>query len=837
MNRATPPLLAGEWKQHPGRALAAIAAVAIGVAMGYAVQLVNQAAAAEFARSAHALMGDADLEIRGPAAGFDENLYPTVANRPEVAAASPVIEVQARLAGRREVLKIVGVDVFRAAEVHPALVGRPADGGDNLALLHDDALFLSAAAVSWLDVRPGDRVRFQVGLETVELRVAGGLPAVGEAQRVATMDIGAAQWRFDQLGRLQAIDVKLKPGVDGAEFQRRLAPLLPAGVVVATPADNDHRSANLTRAYRLNLDVLALVALFTGAFLVFSSQALGVLRRRGQFALLRILGLTRRQLLNLVLAEGIVLGALGAALGLALGGAVAAATLAWTGGDLGAGIFAGMRPALHFDPLAAAYFFVLGTAAAAGGTLAPALEAARAHPARAIRAGDEEAALGRLRSPVPGLAAIGTGLLLVPLPPIDGLPLAGYGAIALILVGGIALVPWLAGVVFSRAGVRRPVALHLALAQLGGAPGRAAVGLAGILAAFSLIVAMTTMVASFRSSFEQWLDAVLPADLYLRAGTPGDTAALDEHAQGIVQETPGVARAEFLRSTPIVLDRRRPPVWLLARSIDPADPAKRLPLVAGPRRPGPGDPPAVWVSEAMADLYGYKVGQRVTLPIAGKPVDVMVDGVWRDYARQFGAVVIGADDYRRLTGDSAANEAALWLAPGAGAAAVAERIRSRLPNGALVATSTPGEIRATSQRIFDRSFAVTYVLEAVACLIGLAGVAVSASSQALARRREFGMLRHIGLGRAQIGAMLATEGALLSGFGALAGLALGGGVAIILVEVVNPQSFHWTMDMHFPWARLATLAALLVCAAAGTAAWAGRQAMAAGAVHAVRDDW
>ena len=831
------PLFAGEAGVHRGRRLVGVLAIAVGVAMGYAVHLVNQAAAAEFARSARVLAGSADLEIRGPAAGFDERLYPLVARLPEVAAASPRVAVAARLAGRREALEIVGIDVFRAAAVAPGLIGRTDGNDDALAPLRDDALFLSPAALAWLGVRVGDVLRFQVGLDTVALRVAGVLAAADAGRRLATMDIGAAQWRFAALGRLQAIDLKLRPGVDAAGFRAALAQRLPAGVVAATPADNDRRSASLTRAYRLNLDVLALVALFTGAFLVFTSQALAVLRRRSQFALLRILGLTRRELMRLVLAEGLLQGGLGALLGLVAGFAIAAATLAWNGGDLGAGFFADLRPTLRFDPLAAAVFFVLGTAAALAGSLAPALEAARARPAQAIRAGDEETALGRLRSPRWGLAAIVGGLALISAPPVDDLPLAGYLAIALLLIGGIALVPWLAAATFGRLRVERPIALHLAAAQLGGAPGRAAIGLAGILAAFSLIVAMTTMVASFRASFELWLDAVLPADLYLRTGSPGDSASLDEAAQRLIRETPGVARVEFLRSTAIILDPRRPPVWLLARAIDADNPAARLPLVGGPRRPQPGDPIAVWVSEAMADLYGYAVGKRATLPIAGRPVEVIVDGLWRDYARQFGAVAMNFADYRRLTGDAAASDAAVWLAPGAGATAVTERIRARLPTGGLVAATSPGEIRTLSQRAFDRSFAVTYLLEAVAIAIGLAGVAVSASSQALARRREFGMLRHLGIGRRQIGAMLAVEGALLAALGAAAGLALGGTIAAILVHVVNPQSFHWTMDMHVPWPTLAGLALALTAAAALTAAWAGRRAMAADAVRAVREDW
>jgi putative ABC transport system permease protein len=818
--------------------LIGVLAIAIGVAMGYAVQLINHAALTEFSHSVRALMGSADLEIRGPRGGFDEALYPRIAQLPEVAAASPVVEVNAWLPQRKRALKLVGLDVFRAAQVTPNLIGRPALGkASNLILLDPDTVFLSPAALVWLGLKPGDTLTVQVGLRPVALRIAGTLPTLGEGLRLGVMDIGAAQWRLDRLGLLQRIDVKLKPGVNAEAFAHTLARQLPAGVVVDTPQGNVRVAANLSRAYRVNLNVLALVALFTGAFLVFSAQALAVLRRRSQLALLRALGMTRGGVLRLVLAEGAAQGTLGALLGLILGFALAAAVLRYAGGDLGGGYFEGVRPTVRFEAGAALQLLVLGLLAALLGSLTPAWEAARARPAQALKAGDEESALRPLRAPWAGLTAIAVGLALTQAGPVAGLPLFGYAAIALLLVGAIMLMPRLAYAVFRRLPASRRSVPHLALTQLAGAPGRAAIGLSGILASFSLMAAMVIMVASFRSSVDDWLEAVLPAQLYLRAAPGGDVGYFSMHDQRIIAGTPGVARAEVLRVNQLLLDTRRPPVALLARQIDPRHPHSRLPLVGTPLVPKPGDPPAAWVSEAMVDLYGFRPGQRVTLPLAGRPAVFVVAGVWRDYVRQFGAVVIARDDYRRLTGDARVTDAALWLAPGSGAAQVQEDLRRRLAGAEHIEFAHPGEIRAASLKIFDRSFAVTYLLEAVAVVVGVFGIGASFSAQALARSREFGVLRHLGVTRRQIGAMLALEGALLALLGVAAGLALGWAVALILIHVVNPQSFHWSMSLHMPWLLLAQLAAALVATAALAALFSGRQAMSTRAVHAVREDW
>ena len=149
----------------------------------------------------------------------------------------------------------------------------------------------------------------------------------------------------------------------------------------------------------------------------------------------------------------------------------------------------------------------------------------------------------------------------------------------------------------------------------------------------------------------------------------------------------------------------------------------------------------------------------------------------------------------------------------------------------------PAEIRNRSLALFDRTFAVTYLLEAVAVLIGLFGISASTSSQVLARRGEFGMLRHIGVTRAEIVRMLGFEGAALGAIGVAAGLVLGGIISVILIFVVNRQSFHWTMDLHVPWLLLASLSAILLIASMATAAFSGRRAMGEDVVRAVKEDW
>ena len=242
-------LISGPLCAAPGRSILAMAAIALGVALGLAVHLINASAAGEFERASRQLAGEADLVVRGGRAGFDEKLYPLIAKLPEVATASPVVELEASLQGRRDTLKIIGIDALRAYALQPQLAGW--NGSARNTLFDADAIRLSAGAASAFDVVAGDAVAFRVGTQTLRLQVAEILPDSSYRQRLGIMDIAAAQWRFNRIGHLSRIDLRLASGVNLPAFQRRLQALLPPGVHAVTPQTDSERGLAVTRAYRL----------------------------------------------------------------------------------------------------------------------------------------------------------------------------------------------------------------------------------------------------------------------------------------------------------------------------------------------------------------------------------------------------------------------------------------------------------------------------------------------------------------------------------------------------------------------------------------------------------
>ena len=865
-----------ELRHHPWRNAAAVVAVMLGVALAFSVHLINASALDEFSQAVRSVNGQPDLELRAAEGTFDESVYARVAGDRQVAQASPVLEISTYAVagdGKRVALRVVGVDVLTVGFVAPALVPVLSAGADRTALFAPDTVFLNPAAQETVQravpAQAAAALRVQSGLQLLRVKIGGSVNASGPA--LAVMDIGAAQDLFARHGQLSRIDVKLQPGTDRKAFMAAMqgSPGWPAAVTAGTPGDVEARISNLSRAYRVNLTVLALVALFTGAFLVFSVLSLSVAKRAQQFALLGVLGLTGKERLRLVLLESGALGLAGSVAGIGLGTALGALALRVLGGDLGGGYFAGVAPVLHWSAPAALAYAALGLAAALVGGWWPARLAQRLPPAQTLKG----LGVSEVRSKKHGasLVLIALGVLLARAPTLFDIPLAAYASVALLLVGGITALPWLIALLLDRVSpwVQQRLLPLLAVERARRVRESASVAVSGVVASLSLAVALTVMVASFRDAITEWLDVVLPADLYVRTASStsaGDTAFFTPEFVQEVAKTAGVQRVATQRTLSLVLDATKPAVALIARQLD--DPARALPLV-GNALPVPPGQIGIYASEAMADLYGARPGnqfQRLNSAFSNvkynKYATFYVAGIWRDYARQAGTIAMGAADFERLTGDRRVNDLALWLkgSPDTAAPAdtaplqqairdIANRQAGNAPGaasatekatgnaGELIEFASSREIRAVSLKIFDRSFAVTYWLQAVAIAIGLFGVAASFSAQVLARRKEFGLLVHLGLTRRQVLGVVAGEGLAWTAAGAVAGLGLGLAVSVVLVHVVNPQSFHWTMDLAVPWLRLIALCAAVVVAGTVTAWLAGRAAAGRDAVLAVKEDW
>lgn len=837
------------WRDQPGRVLLAVVAVMLGVALAFGVHLLNGAALAEFARAARGVNGQPDLVVKARSGALTDADLVELLNRPEVAAASPVVEAlalwpgQVGPGGRGLSIHLIGLDPL--ALLASAAAGQPlapeltpqVDGGIT-GLMGANAVHLNGAARKLL---PAGATKLTLRLpgggtpRDIELSIGGRVAA--DNTPLGVLDIADAQALFGRVGSLDRIDVQLAPGTDASAWAARL----PTRWQATPPTDVGAHLSDMTRSYRVNLGLLALMALFTGSFLVYAVLSLATAQRLPQWALVGVLGVSARMRWRLILTEGAVIGVAGTLLGLALGVGLAAGALKLMGSDLGLhGANDSSAELLFNQPLLlpAVVYGALGLAAALLAALAPALTVRRIAPALVLKGLGLPA--GRTLPAWAGLALLALGAALSWLPPLfNDTPVAAYLAMFFLMMGGLALVPALVQgltALLSRLPARAQGALLLlARERSGDQATEARRSLAGVLVALALAVAMTVMIGSFRESLMRWLDHALPADLYVRSALrigDGVPAPIPAALLEALPRLPQVARAIPQRTARLRLAAGADPVALTTRDVETGS----LPLIE--RWQGAAAPGAlpVWVNEAGRDRDGLQPGRvfQAELVDSGRTVQLQVQGVWRDYSRQNTALWMALADYRRASGDTTTTELALWLAPGQTLDSARAVVRQL--GGDNVEMAAAGELRALSLKIFDRSFAITLWLQAVALAVGLFGVIASQSAQALARRREFGLLRHLGLSRRQLMRLLLIEASLQGGAGALAGLALGLGLSAILVYVVNPQSFHWSMEMHLPLARLAALVGLAFAAAVGASLLAGRRALGADAVRAVRED-
>jgi len=889
-------LLWGACKAQPFRWLLALATVALGVALGVAIHTVNRSALLEFSRAIDQVNGQASVQLvsrLGRSLGMDDQIFDTLLaerGRLNIIGLSPVLEVTT------DKILVLGIDLFRAAAVSPALLPHAqgpagsAQGGSQSGLFADDAVFLSPRAMADLGLRLGDTVSLTHRNRAVTLRVAGEVPGV-VGQPIAVMDLGLAQWRFGYLGRISRIDLATPAGFAPDSLQRRLQEsALPVSVVQA--AERTERLSQLSRAYRVNLTVLALVALLTGGFLVFTAISLSALQQQPQLALLRALGARRGVSAVWVFSQAVAVAGLGGLLGIGLGLGLAQLLLGFFGGDLGGGYFGSQTPPLAIDPLWLLAFLVIALALGLTAALPAYLRLQNDPITIQMRSGRAETLLPAQWT---GLLAIGLaviGLVFSQLPPVWSLPLFAYAAIASLLFSGVLLVPWLIAVLLPRLwavfSVSPRVVSGTILAgwRLTQAPATASGVTAGVVAAVSLTVAMAVMVSSFRNSVSQWLDQVLPADIYAGTGT-ADMPIFTEADSQAVLLIPGVDRVERVRQLPVLWASDRPEVVVIARSIDWAQPQRSLPLVSrladpGQYRQAPAESPGavgnavgagtgtdgairtirtaevteardtagskgtallrVFVSEAMVDLYSLRIGTRASLPLldpaSGLPVQAWVVGVFRDYGRQHGAVVMASEDFERLTGDASKTGLSVWLKPGASAEDVMRTMRERgggLGSARLISAES---LRALSLKIFDRSFALTYALELAALVIAVFAVASGFTAQVILRRKEFALLAQLGQSFGQRMTMVLREALALLVFAVLWGSLLGLLMSQILIHRVNPQSFHWTMETSLPLLPLALLAVGVVVMGLAAALVATRRLLQERLLApALKEDW
>jgi putative ABC transport system permease protein len=803
--------------REPVRTWLTVLAIALGVAVVLAIDLAGTAAAGSFRSSTETLAGENDLEII-TAGGVPESLVGMLKGLPYPLRVTPRMEDYAIVAETKQTLPLLGLDLVAEAGESRA--------SSAFAGAADAWKYLSAMDSVWvgesLGRKKGETIELLINDQVAAYTVRGVFPDSQGNTSAIVMDISAAQYALKRFGRIDRILIRVPQSPNLEEWQRRLGQVLPPGVQLRAAGASTNENRRMLAAFRWNLRLLSYIALIVGAFLIYNTISVSVVRRRAEIGIVRALGANRGFVLAAFVGEAACFGLLGAVIGMPLGRLLAGGAVHLMGATVEA-LYVSSRPgAIALTPGSLFLAVFVGVGIAVASAYSPAREASLVPPVEALAQGRREYAT-QVHKTRDAWIALALGLASAAAsraPAIGGKPLFGYFASLLLICASAFAMPSLVDAITGATSwlLKRVLGVEAVLAtrSLSSSLRRTSVLVGALSTAIAMMTAVGIMVGSFRETVLLWMGDQLPADLYIR--TAGNPAA-DRHPTISVELTeeiarlPGVAAIDRLREYEISYEGM--PAGLgsielnILREYHNADflSGRRTSEVLAELR----NSNAVLVSEPFADKHHLRGGDIITLSLGEIRASFRVADVYYDYSSERGSILMDRTVMLRYLADPAASNLAIYVAP----SACIEDVRAEIEKAAAghrVLMFTNRDLRGEALRIFDRTFAITYALEAIAVLIAVMGVGGALLTLVLDRRRELGLLRFLGATSGQIRKLIVIEAGLIGLLANLAGIALGFALSLILIYVINKQSFGWTIRFHWPVAVL--LGALTIVFAA-----------------------
>ncbi len=818
-------------RRHRLLALLNVLSVALGIAVYLAIQIANHSANRSFAAGIDLVAGKAHLEIRGD---VDETLWPVLTKQPGVRAVTGLVEGTVTLPDfPGEYLRVLGVDLFTGEPFRTFDIG--AKGGRPALeswMGEPGGIAVTAAFAGRCGWKVGDTFRALVNSETKTLRIAaliesGDSPAAAQP-RFAVMDIGWAQELFAKQGHLSSLQLLLDDPRRSPAVADSLRPLLPPGLAAEPPRQRSAQIQNMLSAFQLNLTALSMVSLLVGVFLIYNTISASVARRRVEIGILRAIGATRWEVRALFLGEALILGALGIAVG-AVGGVALARVL--TGAV--AKTISSLYVLLSIDRswLSPAQFLtaaIFGFGAVLAGAWLPASDAAKINPVAALSLGAHaERSIAR----APRWSGVGALFLLAAafagwLALRTGPPAWSFAA-AFGVLAGFALFAPAATKLFgdaASAGVPFGILWRLAADNLRRSIHRNAVTVAALAAAIAMMVGLMVMIHSFRQSVDAWINRGIAADLFIAPAsneTIGLSAFVPPAAIDWLRARPEISGVDTFREMSVQVSARNAESKPALLAIVQGEYRHNLTFLGGDderKMARVFHKHGVAVTEPFARKFGIRDGDRITLTTPRGPAEFEVAGIYSDFTRDQGVILIARPSFDAFWSDPGVNSLAVYLRRDQAWEPLADAFRARFSRAGEFAIYSNRALRQRILTIFDQTFAVTYILRTVAILVAIAGIFLSVTTLVAEREREIGALRAIGASRGQVQALLMLESAMLGLIATVLGLAAGTVLAMTLTWVVNPAFFGWTIALQFPWPSLAATP-LWILPAALLAAW------------------
>ncbi|MET0287539.1 MAG: FtsX-like permease family protein [Polyangiales bacterium] len=791
----------------PGRTLLTLLGITLGVALVFAIELVNGSVLASFRQSVDQMAGKTAL-IVGDGTGVDEELLDVIKGVEGVEVAAPVIQESMRDTRTGAQLAVLAVDSLTDRAVRD-YEGPRVQIGDELAFLNDPrGLLVSTSYAKKHGLREGATMALETLHGPATFTVRGMLAPTGPLKvfggDVVMMDVFAAQIAFERGRRFDRVDIVPSEGSDVEVLAERIRGAISQRATVNRPQQRAADAEQIVAGFRLGLSIASLVAMMVGGFIVYNALAIAVAQRRREIGILRALGATRGQIVALFVGEGVLLGAVGSCLGVMLGLLLGRSTLQLVAASISEMYVAVQSDELFLTPRQ----FVIGAAVGVGTSFAaallPARRASAVEPASAMRKTVVTADGGLTTARRAGLASLGFALLAAVVAYVahqrsDFVLGAGVSVFLAFSVAFITplLARWISALA-RRLARGQPPAVRLGVLSFERNSVRNAIAIAALAMALGNVVNIGCFLESIKVNTQHWFDRTLKSDIVVFAGEK--VGAKIEHPLpgsmlGELAALPGVEFVNPLRMARQSLQGK--PYYLFAYNLPEYSRHDEVPVVEGELASALVEIEAgrgLAASEQFSKEFNVHLGDQVTLQTPQGPRAFRIALVYVDYSAELGILTTTREVYLSIWKDTLVDWYGLYLRPGTAMEPLRARISRELGKRHQLMVLGNADYKAEVLATFDRSFTLMRAMELVALIVALLGIVNTLVVSVIDRTVELGILKAIGAVRQQVRSMFVVEAFLIGLAAAVLGLVAGVGFSLYTVKELLRFQMGWQIE-------------------------------------------
>jgi len=805
------------------RTVLSVMGIVLGVGVFVSVQLAIHTSIASFNSTVDQVSGKANLQVTSYGRGFPEETYLKVKKVPGVKAATPVIQFVAKLDEPiGEPLYLLGIDIFSDRMFRDYQFDDSTQ--EDLDFLRDPkAIAITEKLAARHGLKKGSSLPIIFGSKPMSLTITHLLKMEGPAKSLegnfGLMDIAAAQEALGKVGWIDRIDLIVDPPNLGA-VENDLKKVIPPETELRRSTTRTGQIEKMVSAFRLNLTALSFISLIVGMFLIYNAITTSVIQRRREIGILRSLGVTRSQILGLWLGEAGLIGALGSLVGIGLGIALAKIMLFFVSRTITALYILVKVEELTLSPTVLVEGFILGIAAALFSAIGPAREASKVVPREALSLGTLETKVKRRHKhfTLVGFILLGLASLSALQRPIYQWPLFGFLSALLIVIGTAFLIPSIASLLnrLLAPPLRTlfPIEGKLAGRYLRDSMSRTVVTIAALMTALSMLISISIMILSFRKTVDLWVEQSLNGDVFVFPGAyslTGYSALLPMEVSNSLASIPGVKAVDSFRALEVEYQGR--PALIAAVDGQVFLDLKVIRFIDGNPKTilhqfatGEG----LLLTESFSLRHRVERGDRIRLNTPQGQKEFLVAGVFYDYSSDWGMILVEKRLFQALWKDETIHSAGIYLQEGVSIDAFKKSFREKYSKPYQIFLVSHRELRNEILNIFDQTFTITYALEFIAIIVAVLGIINSLNALILERQRDIGIFRAVGAFRKQVEKTVLIEAGMIGFFSLILGLLCGFLLSLLLIYVINKQSFGWTIQFSIPFWSLVQWGAVVM---------------------------